>query len=99
MIDFESLSERRKPLAVVGLGYVGLPLAVAFSHHFDVVGFDISERRIEELKSGHDHTREVPEDRLQAAKIRFPRIPRFSGTAPSLSSRFPRPSTAIIPRI
>ena len=71
MIDFESLSERRKPLAVVGLGYVGLPLAVAFSHHFDVVGFDISERRIEELKSGHDHTREVPEDRLQAAKIRF----------------------------
>ena len=71
MIDFESLSERRKPLAVVGLGYVGLPLAVAFSHHFDVVGFDISERRIEELKSGHDHTREVPEDKLQAAKIRF----------------------------
>ena len=50
---------------------MGLPLAVAFSHHFDVVGFDISERRIEELKSGHDHTREVPEDKLQAAKIRF----------------------------
>ena len=42
MIDFESLSERRKPLAVVGLGYVGLPLAVAFSHQFDEVGLDIS---------------------------------------------------------
>ena len=46
MISFEALLRREKPLAVVGLGYVGLPLAVALSRHMDVIGFDISARRI-----------------------------------------------------
>lgn len=69
MITFSDLEERRTFLAVVGLGYVGLPLAVALSRHFDVVGFDISARRIEELKKGHDSTREVSSKALSSAQM------------------------------
>lgn len=71
MISFENLLAREKPLAVVGLGYVGLPLAVAFAREMDVIGFDISEKRVEELRHGGDHTREVSPDELKAVKIRF----------------------------
>lgn len=71
MISFEGLKRREKPLAVVGLGYVGLPLAVALSRHMDVIGFDISARRIEELKGGHDHTNEVSDENLAAAAVRY----------------------------
>ncbi len=49
---------------VVGLGYVGLPLAVALARHFDVTGFDVDARRIAELKDGHDRTGEIESDRL-----------------------------------
>ena len=71
MIDFDALAARKQPLAVVGLGYVGLPLAVAFSRHFDVIGFDIAQARIDELKGGHDHTNEVDDARLQSASIEY----------------------------
>lgn len=54
-------------LAIVGLGYVGLPLAVEFGKTRLVVGFDINEERIAELKSGHDHTMETESDELRAA--------------------------------
>lgn len=52
-------------LAVIGLGYVGLPLAAAFAEIRSVVGFDISQNRINELKNGHDHTREIEDDELR----------------------------------
>jgi UDP-N-acetyl-D-galactosamine dehydrogenase len=55
------------PLAVIGLGYVGLPLAVEFGKQRRVIGFDISERRISELRQGIDQTREVTTDELKAA--------------------------------
>ncbi|HET8703719.1 Vi polysaccharide biosynthesis UDP-N-acetylglucosamine C-6 dehydrogenase TviB [Castellaniella sp.] len=55
-------------LAVVGLGYVGLPLAVEFGKHRDVLGFDINTRRIEELRAGRDHTLEVDGPELAQAK-------------------------------
>lgn len=55
-------------IAILGLGYVGLPLAVAFSKHFPTIGFDIKANRIEELKNGQDSTREVSSDELAAAK-------------------------------
>ena len=71
MISFEGLKRREKPLAVVGLGYVGLPLAVALSRHMDVIGFDISALRIEELKGGHDHTNEVTDEKLAGAPVRY----------------------------
>lgn len=55
-------------LAVVGLGYVGLPLAVEFGKKRSVIGFDINTRRIEALKAGHDHTLEVSDAELAEAK-------------------------------
>jgi UDP-N-acetyl-D-galactosamine dehydrogenase len=59
-------------LAVVGLGYVGLPLAVEFGKKRSVIGFDINPKRIAELKEGRDHTLEVSSDELaQAAHLSF----------------------------
>jgi len=55
-----------KQIAVIGLGYVGLPLLVEFSKFFDVTGYDIDERRIQELKSGIDSTKEVTNKALKA---------------------------------
>ncbi|KAE8544170.1 Vi polysaccharide biosynthesis UDP-N-acetylglucosamine C-6 dehydrogenase TviB [Marinobacter nauticus] len=56
-----------KKIAVIGLGYVGLPLAVAFGEKRPVVGFDINAKRIAELKQGEDFTREVSAEELAAA--------------------------------
>ena len=59
-------------LAIVGLGYVGLPLAVEFGKHLDVIGYDIDARRVKELRTGHDHTLEVAEAELNASSgLRF----------------------------
>lgn len=71
MVSFESLKAREDKIAVVGLGYVGLPLAVHMSAHFDVVGYDLKSERIAELKAGHDRTLEVEDDQLTAAGISF----------------------------
>jgi len=54
-------------IAVIGLGYVGLPLAVAFAQENEVVGFDIGERRVDELLAGEDRTLEVSTEELVAA--------------------------------
>ena len=53
-------------IAIIGLGYVGLPLAVAFAEQFKVIGFDINKARVDELNQGHDHTLEVEDDLLQS---------------------------------
>ncbi|KAF7788293.1 UDP-N-acetyl-D-galactosamine dehydrogenase [Pseudoalteromonas rubra] len=63
---------RDTKIAIIGLGYVGLPLAVELSKKFNVLGFDINSARVEELQSGHDSTLEVSDDALQAAaSLRF----------------------------
>ncbi|MBD8897439.1 nucleotide sugar dehydrogenase [Rhodanobacter sp. DHG33] len=54
-------------IAIIGLGYVGLPLAVEFGKHFDTVGFDISVARIEQLRAGIDHTQETSAEELAAS--------------------------------
>ncbi len=61
-----SLAEVR--IAIVGLGYVGLPLAVYMARHFPVIGFEIDAKRVEELKCGVDRTREVTPEEFAAAK-------------------------------
>ncbi len=71
MVTFESLSERKDKIAVVGLGYVGLPLAVHLSRHFEVVGYDLKPDRISELKDGKDRTLEIAETELANARILF----------------------------
>src|SRR5262245_19902571 len=62
------LSMRGCRIGVVGVGYVGLPLAVEFGKHFDTVGFDIKAGRIAELKAGKDSTLECSTAELRAAK-------------------------------
>ncbi len=59
-------------IGIIGLGYVGLPLALEFSKEFPVIGFDISENRITDLQSGHDFTNEVyKSDLVEANNITF----------------------------
>ncbi|NML86961.1 Vi polysaccharide biosynthesis UDP-N-acetylglucosamine C-6 dehydrogenase TviB [Polaromonas sp.] len=66
-----NLAQQRN-VAVIGLGYVGLPLAVEFGKKRGVVGFDINARRITELQAGHDHTLETEPEALRAARhLRF----------------------------
>ena len=54
-----------KKIAIIGLGYVGLPLAVEFAKQYPTVGFDISAPRVDELMNGHDRTLEVEDEDLK----------------------------------
>ncbi len=65
------ISPENIKIAIVGLGYVGLPLALAFSEKFEVTGFDINKQRIEELRSGIDNTLQVAPEELAEAGIFF----------------------------
>ena len=56
-------------IAVVGLGYVGLPLAVALARHFDVTGFDIDPNRVGELRENFDRTREIAKADLEQTTL------------------------------
>lgn len=63
-------------ITLIGLGYVGLPLAVEFGKKFDTTGFDTKKERIQELKNGNDHTLETSKEELKAAKkLSFTSIP------------------------
>ncbi len=76
MVTLESLTSGNDKIAIIGLGYVGLPLAVYLSKHFEVVGYNRSQDRIEELKSGHDRSREVAAQDLAGADILFTSDPK-----------------------
>ncbi|BBO67523.1 UDP-N-acetyl-D-galactosamine dehydrogenase [Desulfosarcina alkanivorans] len=71
MLTFESLMQRDEKIGVVGLGYVGLPLAVHLCRHFDVVGYDFKASRIAELVSGKDRTLEVSDEEMAAATVAY----------------------------
>ena len=58
------MNRKNKKIAIIGLGYVGLPLAVEFGLNYNTVGFDINSERIEELKKGNDKTLEITKDKL-----------------------------------
>ena len=68
---WKDLQDRKASIAVVGLGYVGLPLAVAFAESFEVIAFDINQHRVTALKEGHDATNEVTPEALRACPARF----------------------------
>ena len=56
---YQGLITGTEKLALVGLGYVGMPIAVEFAKHIKVIGFDINEKRVNEYKNGIDSTNEV----------------------------------------
>ena len=58
----------KKEIVIIGLGYVGLPLAVKLSHHFDVIGYDVSDKRVQEINLLYDSTKEVSTTDLKKAK-------------------------------
>ena len=74
MINLKNLSDLK--LAIIGLGYVGLPLAVEFGKRRAVVGFDINQQRIDQLKTGYDATLETePEELITAKQLSFSNNP------------------------
>ncbi len=80
MVTYDSLASKKDKIAVVGLGYVGLPLAVQLSKHFDILGYDLKAERIAELQSGKDKTLEITGEELSRANI------SYTGDAKELSS-------------
>ncbi|MBZ9610279.1 Vi polysaccharide biosynthesis UDP-N-acetylglucosamine C-6 dehydrogenase TviB [Rheinheimera maricola] len=65
-------SVEQSTIAIIGLGYVGLPLAVEFGKHYATIGFDINQARISELNRGEDHTLEVsPEELAEATRLSY----------------------------
>lgn len=68
---YQDIQAGKKKIAVVGLGYVGLPLAVAFAEKAEVIGFDLNSAKISMYKAGADPTREVGEERLKNTSILF----------------------------
>lgn len=81
-------------MAVIGLGYVGLPLAVEFARKYPVVGFDINVRRVEGLKAGHDATLEVPDEELRGSALRFSSAPEDIRSCNVYIVTVPTPITA-----
>jgi len=71
LVTFEAICGRKAKMAVVGLGYVGLPLAAAFGRQAQVIGFDVSAKRITELRQGIDLTRELSEEKLADTTIDY----------------------------
>ena len=65
----------RSTVAIIGLGYVGLPLGVALARHHRVIGYDLDEQRIAELQQGHDRTREVEPGALRASGLELSHEP------------------------
>lgn len=68
-MTFHGLSDLK--VCIIGLGYVGLPLAVEFSKRFKTIGFDINERRVSELRAGHDTTLETEDTELQSCPLTY----------------------------
>ena len=68
---FEALIQKEAKLAVVGLGYVGLPLAMEFAKRFSVVGYDINEERLAAMRRGEDPCGELPSEAFVGGDILF----------------------------
>lgn len=79
--------EKEYKIAVVGQGYVGLPLALAFAKHYPVVGFDINAQRIESLQKAQDETKEVDQDQLRVSLIAYQTSGGIKGYLPSFERK------------
>ena len=86
-----SKNAAREVIGLVGLGYVGLPLALAFSKQCKVIGFDLKASRIDELKAGRDHTGETDTDELKNPNLHFTNDPKDLAGATFLIVAVPTP--------
>ena len=68
---YEKILNREEKISLIGLGYVGMPIAVAFAKKADVIGFDLNEKKIELYKSGVDPTNEVGDDTIKQTSVDF----------------------------
>lgn len=68
---FKDLLNKKEKISVIGLGYVGMPLAVSFAEKVDVIGFDLNEKKIEMYKSGQDPTNEIGDEAIKQTKVDF----------------------------
>lgn len=68
---YEKIVAKEESISLVGLGYVGMPIAVAFAKKVNVVGFDLNKEKIEAYKSGHDATMEVGDDAISSSTVFF----------------------------
>jgi len=68
---YENLVNGTKKLSLVGLGYVGMPIAVAFARKIQVIGFDLNKAKIDLYKQGIDPTNEVGDDIIKTTKVEF----------------------------
>jgi UDP-N-acetyl-D-galactosamine dehydrogenase len=68
---YKKLVNRQEKISLIGLGYVGLPIAVAFAKKVNVIGFDISKEKIELYKKGLDPTREVGDEAIRHTTVEF----------------------------
>lgn len=68
---YEDIVNKKEKISLVGLGYVGMPIAVAFANKVDVIGFDINEKKIEMYKNGIDPTLEVGDEKIKETKVEF----------------------------
>lgn len=68
---YENLLNREEKMSLIGLGYVGMPIAVAFAKKIDVIGFDLNEKKIELYQSGIDPTKEVGNEVIKTARVHF----------------------------
>ena len=68
---YEALAQKQAKLAVIGLGYVGLPLALAFARHFSVMGFDVNESRLEQMRHSEDPSNELHAEDFRGCDIQF----------------------------
>ncbi len=68
---YQKIINREEKLSLVGLGYVGMPIAVSFSKHIDVIGFDINSEKVKLYKSGIDPTKEVGNEAIAACSVDF----------------------------
>ncbi|MDG5467693.1 nucleotide sugar dehydrogenase [Deltaproteobacteria bacterium IMCC39524] len=91
MISIDSIVNRKAKIAVIGLGYVGLPLAAAFGHKVDVIGFDIDERKMAQLSDGMDATGELTLEQLAATQIDYTTEPARLKDAQFLIVTVPTP--------
>lgn len=68
---YEKIKNKQEKIAVIGLGYVGMPLAVSFSRKIDVIGYDLNKEKIDLYKSGIDPTNEVGDEGIKNSKVEF----------------------------